>query len=96
MSLGGGKSPALDLAVNNAVKKGLHFAVAAGNDNRDACNCGFHLRWSKSLVFPASLTLPCYCCLDSPAAAQNAITVGASTILDQRAYFSNIGKCVDL
>ena len=30
MSLGGGKSPALDDAINKAVKAGLHFAVAAG------------------------------------------------------------------
>lgn len=30
MSLGGGKSPALDRAVNAAVDAGLHFAVAAG------------------------------------------------------------------
>lgn len=30
MSLGGGKSRALDLAVNRAVDAGLHFAVAAG------------------------------------------------------------------
>jgi cerevisin len=34
MSLGGGKSVALDEAVNAAVDTGLHFAVAAGNDNR--------------------------------------------------------------
>ncbi|CAK9442362.1 uncharacterized protein LODBEIA_P61050 [Lodderomyces beijingensis] len=71
MSLGGGKSPALDLAVNAAVKAGLHFAVAAGNENQDACNT-------------------------SPASAENAITVGASTISDARAYFSNYGKCVDI
>lgn len=71
MSLGGGKSPALDLAVNAAVKAGLNFAVAAGNENQDACNT-------------------------SPAAAENAITVGASTIADARAYFSNYGKCVDI
>ncbi|KAI9206460.1 peptidase S8/S53 domain-containing protein [Polychytrium aggregatum] len=38
MSLGGGKSPALDAAVNAAVAAGIHFAVAAGNENRDACN----------------------------------------------------------
>lgn len=38
MSLGGGKSPSLDLAVNSAVEVGVHFAVAAGNDNADACN----------------------------------------------------------
>ncbi|CAB4255568.1 similar to Saccharomyces cerevisiae YEL060C PRB1 Vacuolar proteinase B (yscB), a serine protease of the subtilisin family [Maudiozyma barnettii] len=71
MSLGGGKSPSLDLAVNAAVKAGLHFAVAAGNENQDACNT-------------------------SPASAENAITVGASTLSDDRAYFSNWGKCVDI
>ncbi|QRW25382.1 Retrovirus-related Pol polyprotein from transposon TNT 1-94 [Rhizoctonia solani] len=54
MSLGGGKSPALDRAVNAAVRNGMHFAVAAGNDNKDACNY-------------------------SPAAAELAVTVGAST-----------------
>ncbi|TDL17986.1 hypothetical protein BD410DRAFT_901059 [Rickenella mellea] len=71
MSLGGGKSRGLDQAVNNAVKAGLHFAVAAGNDNRDACDY-------------------------SPAAAENAVTVGASTLADERAYFSNHGGCVDV
>ncbi|OAX34673.1 hypothetical protein K503DRAFT_724143 [Rhizopogon vinicolor AM-OR11-026] len=71
MSLGGGKSPALDTAVNRAVDAGLHFAVAAGNDDKDACNY-------------------------SPAAAQKAVTVGASTLADERAYFSNHGKCVDV
>ncbi|KAJ4367720.1 proteinase B [Didymella sp. IMI 355093] len=71
MSLGGGKSTTLDLAVNAAVDAGIHFAVAAGNDNADSCNY-------------------------SPAAAQNAVTVGASTLLDERAYFSNYGKCNDI
>jgi cerevisin len=71
MSLGGGKSPSLDRAVNAAVDSGLHFAVAAGNDNKDACNY-------------------------SPAAAEKAITVGASTIQDTPAYFSNHGPCVDV
>lgn len=71
MSLGGGKSLALDEAVDAAVDGGLHFAVAAGNDNKDACAY-------------------------SPAASKNAITVGASSIGDERAYFSNHGKCVDL
>ncbi|EAT77703.2 hypothetical protein SNOG_14851 [Parastagonospora nodorum SN15] len=55
MSLGGGKSTTLDLAVNAAVDAGIHFAVAAGNDNADSCNY-------------------------SPAAAENAVTVGASTL----------------
>ncbi|KAH7334794.1 protease [Rhizoctonia solani] len=71
MSLGGGKSPALDRAVNAAVRNGMHFAVAAGNDNKDACNY-------------------------SPAAAELAVTVGASTLGDERAYFSNHGSCVDI
>ncbi|KAF7782784.1 hypothetical protein Agabi119p4_2160 [Agaricus bisporus var. burnettii] len=71
MSLGGGKSPALDDAVNGAVDTGLHFAVAAGNENRDACS-------------------------SSPASAEKAITVGASTLGDARAYFSNYGPCVDV
>jgi len=71
MSLGGGKSPTLDLAVNAAVDAGIHFAVAAGNDNADSCNY-------------------------SPAAAEKAVTVGASTLGDERAYFSNFGKCNDI
>ncbi len=71
MSLGGGKSPSLDQAVNAAVTVGLHFAVAAGNDNADACRY-------------------------SPAAAEKAMTVGASALDDSRAYFSNWGKCVDI
>lgn len=71
MSLGGGKSVTLDMAVNAAVDAGIHFAVAAGNDNADSCNY-------------------------SPAAAEKAVTVGASTLADERAYFSNYGKCNDI
>ncbi|KAL9101652.1 MAG: hypothetical protein Q9163_003108 [Psora crenata] len=71
MSLGGTKSTVLDLAVNAAVDAGIHFAVAAGNDNSDSCNY-------------------------SPAAAEKAVTVGASTLADERAYFSNYGKCNDI
>jgi len=71
MSLGGGSSRTLDRAVNAAVAAGIHFAVAAGNDNQDACNY-------------------------SPAGANLPITVGASTIEDSRAWFSNWGRCVDI
>jgi len=53
------------------VSAGIHFAVAAGNDNADSCNY-------------------------SPAAAELAITVGASALDDSRAYFSNYGKCNDI
>lgn len=38
MSLGGGISTALDTAVNNAINDGVTFAVAAGNENQNACN----------------------------------------------------------
>ncbi|HEU4406435.1 MAG TPA: S8 family serine peptidase [Polyangiaceae bacterium] len=38
MSLGGGASTALDNAVTNAINAGIAFAVAAGNENQNACN----------------------------------------------------------
>ncbi|KAI0296765.1 peptidase S8/S53 domain-containing protein [Multifurca ochricompacta] len=38
MSLGGGRSRTIDQAVNGAVDSGLHFAVAAGNNDDDACS----------------------------------------------------------
>jgi len=38
MALGGGASTALDNAVNAMVTDGVHTAVAAGNDNANACN----------------------------------------------------------
>lgn len=71
MSLGGGKSFALEKAVDATVEAGVHFAVAAGNDATDACEY-------------------------SPAGSEKAITVGASTIRDGVAYFSNHGACVDI
>ncbi|KAI9012049.1 serine protease [Phycomyces nitens] len=71
MSLGGGKSRGLDMVVDGAVEAGMVFVVAAGNDNRDACDY-------------------------SPARSELAITVGASNIKDERAYFSNFGSCVDV
>ena len=38
MSLGGGISSALDTAVSNSIADGVTYAVAAGNDNTNACN----------------------------------------------------------
>ncbi|KAI9178675.1 proteinase B [Blastocladiella emersonii ATCC 22665] len=38
MSLGGGKSALLDRVVNAAVDSGIHFSVAAGNENGNACD----------------------------------------------------------
>lgn len=37
MSLGGGRSQALDMAVKNMIDAGVIAVVAAGNSNRDAC-----------------------------------------------------------
>ena len=70
MSLGGGKSTQVNTAVNNAVAAGVTVVVAAGNENRDACNY-------------------------SPASAENAITVGATTSAESTASYSNYGSCVD-
>jgi cerevisin len=38
----------------------------------------------------------CNSCFFSPAAAVNGITVGATTIEDDIAYFSNFGQCIDM
>ncbi len=38
MSIGGPVSTSLNTAVNNAVNAGIFFAVAAGNENQNACN----------------------------------------------------------
>ena len=38
MSLGGGISTALDTAVTNSINDGVTYAIAAGNENQDACN----------------------------------------------------------
>jgi len=71
MSLGGGASDALDLAINNLYADGVVVVVAAGNSTANACNF-------------------------SPARVPNAITVAASTNLDQLASYSNFGSCVDI
>ena len=38
MSLGGGASTSLDNAVQNSINAGVTYAVAAGNENQNACN----------------------------------------------------------
>jgi subtilisin family serine protease len=37
MSLGGGASTSLDTAVKNSISAGVTYAIAAGNNNKDAC-----------------------------------------------------------
>ncbi|MFB4300169.1 S8 family peptidase [Actinomadura sp. NTSP31] len=71
LSIGGPKSAALNTAVMNLSKSGVFVSVAAGNDNKDACNF-------------------------SPSSASWVMTVGATTSYDNRATFSNWGKCVDI
>jgi len=71
LSLGGGASLPLDKAVRVLTTLGVHVAVAAGNDNKDAAGT-------------------------SPARETSAVTVGASTIADERAFFSNYGSVVDI
>ena len=71
MSVGGPNSAALNNAVTRSIAAGVTYAVAAGNDNKNACDY-------------------------SPAAAPNAITVGATGQSDGRAYFSNYGSCLDI
>ncbi|MFJ9112845.1 S8 family serine peptidase [Streptomyces sp. NPDC102283] len=50
MSLGGGSDQAMDDAVQGAINAGIPVAVAAGNDNRDACN-------TSPARLPAAITL---------------------------------------
>jgi len=71
MSLGGPASTALDQAVANSIASGVTYAIAAGNDNLDACG-------------------------GSPARVPAAITVGATSMTDARASFSDFGSCVDI
>jgi cerevisin len=89
MSLGGGASRALDDAVNKAVAAGLHFAVAAG-----MLHPFFILIRDLTIFFTGNDNSDA--CEYSPAAAEKAVTVGASTLADERAYFSNHGSCVDV
>jgi len=80
MSLGGGYSPTLNNAVAAAVDAGIPFAVAAGNENQNACN-----------VSPASEPKA----ITVGATAQQAVG-GSEVQIDVRSSFSNYGSCVDL
>jgi len=53
MSLGGGASTTLDTSVANSVTAGVIYAVAAGNDNANACN-GSPARVTSAITVGAS------------------------------------------
>jgi serine protease len=80
MSLGGGYSAALNNAVGAAVDNGIPFAVAAGNENQNACN-----------VSPASEPKA----ITVGSTAQQAVG-GSESQIDVRSSFSNFGTCVDV
>lgn len=71
LSLGSSFSQSVNDAVEAAVAGGVNMLVAAGNNNKNACNY-------------------------SPASAPSAVTVGATEIDDDRASYSNYGKCLDI
>ena len=51
MSLGGGSNPFVDDGVQKAIEKGVVTAVAAGNDNANACNYSPSKVPTVSIVF---------------------------------------------
>jgi subtilisin family serine protease len=80
MSLGGGASAALDMAVQRAIADGVSFVVAAGN--------------SGGLV--GGLLGTSNACTGSPSRVPQALTVGATDASDRQASYSSSGECLDL
>jgi len=64
MSLGGGVSSSLDTAVANSIAGGVTYAIAAGNNNKDAC------RYSPSRV-PTAITVGATTSTDARASYSN-------------------------
>eukprot|EP01121_Diplochlamys_sp_Union-15-3_P014451 TRINITY_DN459_c0_g1_i5.p1 TRINITY_DN459_c0_g1~~TRINITY_DN459_c0_g1_i5.p1 ORF type:complete len:391 (+),score=98.32 TRINITY_DN459_c0_g1_i5:97-1269(+) len=82
MSLGGGVSSALDTACNNIVtSNGVTLVVAAGNDNRDACN------YSPARTGGNGKPVISVGSLNQWASGRNVDTLSS---------FSNFGSCVDV
>jgi len=64
MSLGGGPSTSLDTAVKNSIADGVTYAIAAGNNNRRACN------YSPARI-PAAITVGATTSTDTRASYSN-------------------------
>lgn len=103
LSLGGSRSTVFNDVVQRAVNQGVVVVVSAGNDNADACTKCKQPQWiiRSENVLQTRLSHSTYCMYTllpvlAPASATAAITVAASTPLDQRAVFSNYGPCCDL
>jgi aqualysin 1 len=64
MSLGGNTSTSLDTAVTNSINAGVTYAIAAGNNNKDAC------RYSPARV-PTALTVGATTSTDARASYSN-------------------------
>ncbi|KAJ7292967.1 serine protease [Mycena rebaudengoi] len=88
MSLVGGASPAMDGAVAALTASGIHVVVAAGNDNADAAD-------ASPAREPSAISAYSFIAVvirNDPTST----AVGASTVLDVRAPFSNFGAVVDV
>ena len=85
MSLGGGASKALDTAVRSSAASGVFYAVAAGNESRNACK--------KS---PARAGRDTDEDGDGEPDPNGIVTVAATDKSDKEASFSNYGSCVDI
>jgi len=81
MSLGGGVTPTADAAVAASIAAGVHYAIAAGNNNGDACN------FSPARVLTANTVAASTYTLNANPNLPSA---------DSRATFSIWGTCVDV
>lgn len=102
MSLGGAKNNAINDAVAAAVRSGLVVVVAAGNSNQDAClvrdNCVLSHPFQYS---PASEITAITVAASAVGNEQGEVFLQKPNLIsikdiDERAYYSNWGLCVDM
>jgi len=87
MSLQGGKSQSLHVAVGAAVDSRLHFTISAGNVVPPSQSRS--IRSTHGLHTQRRPNYP-------PTASQNAVALGTSTLGDERACLSNHGECTEV